>query len=76
MHVAVALDRLGRVLGSLELAVDERGFAALVRFAVRWGPAFAVEGTAARASLARCCCEGFAVYECERRAAQPKGKND
>jgi len=54
-HVAVALDRLARVLGSLELAVDEDGFAALARFARSLGvPAFAVEDTGSYgASLAR-----------------------
>ena len=55
LHLAVALDRLGRRLGSLELTVDERGFARLVRFARSLGePAFAVEGTGSYgASLAR-----------------------
>jgi transposase len=68
-HVAVALDRLGRVLGSLELAVDGRGFARLVCFARALGePAFVIEGSGCYgASLARALLgEGFAVYECER----------
>ena len=79
-HVAVAVDRLGRVLGSLELAVDEDGFAALARFARSLGePAFAVEGTGSYgASLARALlAEGFPVYECERRERRSRGgKND
>jgi transposase len=69
LHVAVALDRLGRRLGSLELTVDENGFAQLVHFARSLGePAFAVEGTGSYgASLARSLLlEGFLVYECDR----------
>jgi transposase len=79
-HVAVALDRLGRLLGSRELAVDEAGFAELVRFARAHGePAFAVEGTGSYgASLARALlAQGLPVYECERpQRASRKGKND
>jgi len=80
-HVAVALDRLGRRLGSLALAVDERGFAELVRFARSLGePAFAVEGTGSYgASLARALLlEGFPVYECDRPERRRRGsdKND
>ena len=76
-HVAVALDRLGRVLGSLEFAVDEDGFAALRRFARSFGePAFAVEGTGSYgASLARALlADGFPVYECER--PERRGRSD
>src|SRR5438874_13713515 len=68
-HVAVALDRLGRFLDSLQVAVDERGFARLVRFACALGqPAFAIEGTGSYgASLARALlAEGLLVDECER----------
>lgn len=79
-HMAVALDRLGRVLGSLEFAVDEDGFAALRRFARAFGePAFAVEGTGSDgASLARALlADGFPVCECERpRRRSRGGKND
>jgi transposase len=79
-HVAVALDRLGRVLGSLELTVDGRGFARLVCFARALGePAFAIEGTGSYgASLARALlADGFAVYECERPERRGrKDKND
>jgi transposase len=79
-HTAVALDRLGRVLGSLELAVDEDGFARLVRFARSFGePAFAIEGTGCYgASLARALlADGFQVYECERHERRRRNdKND
>jgi transposase len=46
---------LGRVLGSLELRVEERGFRELIAFACALGrPVFAVEGTGCYgASLAR-----------------------
>src|SRR5438552_7010711 len=76
-HVAVALDRLGRLLGSLELTVDERGFAQLRRFACSFGqPAFAIEGTGSYgASLARALlADSFVVYECER--PQRRGRKD
>jgi transposase len=79
-HVAVALDRVGRVLGSLEFTVDGGGFAELRRFARSFGePVFAVEGTGSYgASLARFLLgEGFAVYECERPKRRGRGgKND
>jgi transposase len=79
-HVAVALDRDGRVLGSLELAVDEDGFGRLLAFARSFGePVFVVEGTGSYgASLARfLLAEGFAVYECERPERRSRrGKND
>jgi transposase len=80
VHVAVAVDRLGRRLGALEFAVDERGFAELVRFARALGePAFAIEGTGSYgASLARALlADGFVVFECERpRRRRPATKND
>ena len=80
LHVAVALDRLGRRLGALELTVDEAGFARLVRFARSLGePAFAVEGTGSYgASLARALLlEGFPVYECDRPERRRRAdKND
>jgi transposase len=80
LHVAVALDRLGRRLGSLEFAVEEQGFALLVRFARSFGePAFAIEGTGSYgASLARALLgDGFLVFECERPERRRRGdKND
>ncbi len=79
-HVAVALDRLGRRLSSLEFAVDETGFAELVCFARSLGePAFAIEGTGSYgASLTRALlAEGVAVFECERPdRRRRRSKND
>jgi transposase len=79
-HVAVALDRLGRTLGSLELSVDEQGFAQLIGFARSHGePAFAIEGTGSYgASLARALLDaGFDVFECERPQRRGcRSKND
>jgi hypothetical protein len=70
----------GGDLGWLEFAVDERGFAELVRFARSFGqPAFAIEGTGSYgASLARALlAEGFNVFECERTVRRRRrGKND
>jgi transposase len=68
-HVAVAVDRLGQRVGTLEFAADERGFVELARFACALGtPAFAIEGTGSYgASLARALlADGFAVFECDR----------
>lgn len=80
VHVAVALDAFGRRLGSLEFAVDERGFERLREFAISLGePAFVVEGTGSYgASLARALLvEGFAVFECERPKRRRRNeKND
>jgi transposase len=79
-HTAVALDRLGCVLGSLEFGVDEHGFGQLRGFAQSFGqPAFAIEGTGSYgASLARALiADGLAVYECERPERRRRGdKND
>jgi transposase len=80
-HVAVALDRLGRVLGSLAFPVDEHGFDELFTFARSLGnPAFAIEGTGSYgASLARSLlARGCVVFECERpqRRDRRKGKTD
>jgi transposase len=79
-HAAVAVDRLGRRIGSLAFAVDEHGFGELVRFARSLGePVFAVEGTGSYgASLARALlAEGFAVFESERpKRRRRQEKND
>src|SRR5262249_6560618 len=79
-HVAVALDRVGRRLGSLAIRVDECGFGELIEFARKLGePAFAVEGTGCYgASLARALLTaGFAVFECGRPERRHRGdKND
>lgn len=80
VHVAVAVDRLGRRLGALEFGVDESGFEELRRFALLLGqPAFAIEGTGSYgASLARALlADGFAVFECERPQRRRRmDKND
>jgi transposase len=76
-HVAVAVDELGRVLGSLEIGVGEHGFDELVRFARSCGePGFVVEGTGSYgASLARfLLARGYPVFECER--PNRKARND
>jgi transposase len=79
-HVAVALDRVGCLLGSLEIEADEDGFARLIRFACSFGqPAFAIEGTGSYgASLTRAVlAAGFAVFECDRPGRRTRGgKND
>jgi transposase len=79
-HVAVAVDRLGRLLGSLEIAVDGAGFARLLEFARSLGePAFVVEGTGSYgASLTRwLLAAGLPVFECERPERRGRrAKND
>ena len=79
-HAAVAVDRLGRVVGSLEITVDESGFACLIGFARSLGePVFAVEGTGSYgASLTRALlAAGLPVYECERPDRRRRtSKND
>jgi transposase len=79
-HVAVALDALGRRLGSLEFPVDEPGFERFRHFAGSLGdPAFVIEGTGSYgASLARALlADGFAVFECERPNRRRRAdKND
>jgi transposase len=79
-HVAVALDRVGRRVGSLELAVDEHGFQSLIGFARSLGqPAFVIEGTGSYgASLTRTLlAAGFEVFECERpQRRRRRDKND
>jgi transposase len=74
------VDRLGGRLGSLEIAVDEQGFAELARFARSLGePAFAIEGSGSYgASLARALIgDGFPVFEVERPQRRRRNeKND
>lgn len=80
-HVAVALDRCGRQLDSLEVVATGAGYLALHRWAHELGePAFVVEGVGSYgAGLARFLASaGCAVYECER-PRRPRGrraKND
>jgi transposase len=81
IHVAVALDRLGEKLGSLEVETTARGSEELLSFARRLGePAFVIEGTGSYgAGLARFLIEtGCEVYECERprRRSRRHSKSD
>lgn len=80
-HVAVALDRVGGNLGSVEVAADAHGYMALWTWAQELGKvAFAVEGTGSYgAGLARfLVAAGAEVFECERprRRDRRQGKSD
>ncbi len=46
-HVGAAVDELGRILGTLQVTADERGYRKLLRFGERLGSVerFGVEGT-------------------------------
>jgi transposase len=80
-HVAVALDRFGSMLDSIEVETTEEGSERLLAFARLLGePAFVIEGTGSYgASLARFLVErGREVYECERprRRSKRQPKSD
>jgi transposase len=80
-HVAVALDRLGRELGSCRLEATEAGYQALLRWARSLGDcAFAIEGAGSYGNgLARfLSAAGLPVCECERptRRDRRRAKND
>jgi transposase len=80
-HVAVALERFGRDLGSLTVAADASGYAGLWQWASGLGdPLFAVEGTGSYgAGLTRfLVAAGATVFECERprRRERRQGKSD
>jgi transposase len=80
-HSACALDRLGRPLGTFQLAADPAGYRALEAWARSLGePAFALEGSGSYgAGLARHLSEaGAHVFECERptRRDRRRGKSD
>jgi transposase len=80
-HVAVALDRFGSMLDSIEVETTEKGSERLLAFARLLGePAFVIEGTGSYgASLARFLVErGREVYECERprRRSKRQPKSD
>ena len=75
IHVAVALDRFGSMLDSIEVETTEEGFEELLVFAGPLGePAFVIEGTGSYgAGLARFLTErGHQVYECERPGRRSK----
>jgi transposase len=80
-HVAVALDRLGRLIDSLTVAATEAGYQQVVVWAHCLGePAFGIEGCGSYgAGLARFLVDhGETVFECERpkRGERRGGKND
>jgi transposase len=83
LHVAVALNHLGVVLGQLTVAADAGGYVQLAQWASAQGrvAAFGVEGTgsygAGLASHLRCC--GHRVVEVnrpDRRVRRQRGKTD
>jgi transposase len=80
-HVAVALDRLGRFVGSLTVEATGAGYGQLLVWTRRLGePCFGIEGCGSYgAGLARFLADhGEAVFECERpkRGERRGGKND
>ncbi|MGH7777274.1 MAG: IS110 family transposase [Candidatus Dormibacterales bacterium] len=83
LHVAVAIDEVGQVLGTLEIPTTPRGFRQLLKWATGFGPvvSFGVEGTGSYgAGLARFLLEsGAAVVEVirpNRQARRQRGKCD
>lgn len=83
VHVAVALDQLGRRLGDIEIAATADGYEELVAWAESFGEpeAFGVEGTGCYgAGLARMLrAQGYLVVEVirpNRRTRRHKGKSD
>src|SRR5437763_1149603 len=80
-HVAVALDRFGRLIDSLTVDATAAGYRQLLVWARSLGqPAFGIEGCGSYgAGLARFLADHTeAVFECERprRGARRGGKND
>jgi transposase len=69
-HVAVAIDQLGRLLGSLQIPTTRQGYAALVDWASQFGmlDRFGVEGTASFGAGLRCWLrtQGLIVVEADR----------
>jgi transposase len=83
MHVAVALDQLGRRLGELKVPTTARGYERFLRWAEGFGPVgcAGIEGTSSYgAGLARHLkAAGVSVVEVERpkrRHLRRKGKSD
>jgi len=83
LHVAAALDPLGRMLGRLEVGTSTRGYAQLLKWAHAFSPTttFGVEGTGAYgAGLARYLidsgCEVIEINRPDRRARRGHGKSD
>jgi transposase len=83
IHVAACVDEVGRILGTVQVTADQRGFGELLRFAERFGPVerFGVEGTGAYgAGLSRYLgARGHEVVEVDRpdrRIRRARGKSD
>jgi transposase len=83
VHVAAALDPLGRMLGRLEVGTSTRGYTQLLKWAHTFSPTttFGVEGTGAYgAGLARFLvdagCEVIEINRPDRRARRGHGKSD
>ena len=83
VHVAVALDQLGRRLGEIELATTRAGYQRLLSWAERFGAveAFGIEGTGCYgAGLARhlraCRVLVIEVMRPNRQTRRRKGKSD
>ena len=83
VHVAAALDQLGRLLGTHAYPTTAAGYAALLRWAGRFGVVerIGIEGTGSYgAGLARwLCARGLAVVEVERPKREQRrrrGKSD
>ena len=83
VHVAAALDPLGRHLGTLEIATTTRGYEQLLRWAKTFGPVtrFGVEGTGSYGAglarhLAGAGCTVTEINRPDRRARRARGKSD
>jgi transposase len=83
IHVAAALDSLGRMLGRLEIATSTRGYSQLLKWAQTLDatPTFAVEGTGAYGAglaryVAKAGCVVIEINRPDRRARRGHGKSD
>ncbi len=83
LHVAVALNQLGGMLGQLTVAADTGGYAQLVQWAATHGRvvAFGVEGTGSYGAglashLRRCGHRVIEVNRPDRRVRRQRGKTD
>ena len=83
VHVAAALDLLGRHLGTLEIATTTRGYEQLLRWARAFGRVrgFGVEGTGSYGAglarhLAGAGCTVTEINRPDRRARRGRGKSD
>lgn len=83
VHVAAALDLLGRRLGTLEVATTTPGYERLLRWASAFGPVtgFGVEGTGSygaglKRHLAEAGCTVIEINRPDRRARRGHGKSD